>query len=120
MAIGNDLVDGKQQVQSADHVVHLREHGVLAVDHGVRRGPLLGEVNYRVRLEGPDRGGEKLVIGNIPREEVDGLSSQLLPGAQALGERPNRGQSLRANFMIPMTAQKVVDNRNLVPSIGEK
>jgi len=43
-----DLGDREQQVEVCDHVVLLSVDGVLAVDHRVRRGALLGEVDHRV------------------------------------------------------------------------
>ena len=49
VAVGPELPQREQQVQRSDHVVDLREDRVLAVDHGIRRGALFGEVHHRVR-----------------------------------------------------------------------
>src|SRR5215469_10614589 len=49
MAIGQELAHGKEHVQRANDVVHLRKHGVFAVDHRVRRGALFGEVDNGLR-----------------------------------------------------------------------
>ncbi len=55
-----DVRDRIQEVQRADHVVHLGVDGVLAVDHGVGSAALLGEVDDRVRPEAPDHVEDEL------------------------------------------------------------
>ncbi len=59
VAIRPELLQGEEEVQRADHVVDLGEHRVFAVDHRVRRGALLGEMNDGVRSKGLDRGERK-------------------------------------------------------------
>ena len=51
VAVGGELADGEEHVEGADDVVDLGEDGVLAVDHRVGRGALLGEVHDGVGLE---------------------------------------------------------------------
>ena len=93
VAVGLELAQREQQVQRAHHVVHLGEDRVLAVDHGIGRGALLGEMNHGVRLEVLDRGGEKVVVGHVADEELDVLSGDLLPTRK----RSERGESASAS-----------------------
>ena len=65
VALRPRFAQSKQQVERADYVVDLGEDGVVAVDHRIRGGTLLGEMHHRVRLNLIDGRGEKLEIGNI-------------------------------------------------------
>ncbi len=44
-------LDGKEDIDGADDIVLLREDSARAVNHGVRRRPLLAKVHNRVWLE---------------------------------------------------------------------
>ena len=101
MAFGPNLAQGKEQVQRADNVVHLRADCVLAVDHRIGRGALFSEVNHRLRLEFLDRGGKKVIIGNIADKQLHRLAGELLPCPQPFGKGANRGQSLDSQFVVP-------------------
>ena len=48
---GTEFAHGEEQVQRAHDIVHLREHRVLAVDHRIRSGALLGKVHDGFGLE---------------------------------------------------------------------
>eukprot|EP00959_Pyramimonas_sp_CCMP1952_P265746 5556124-Pyramimonas_sp.AAC.1 len=52
-------------VDGPHDVVGLREHPLGAVEHGVRRGPLLPEVDHGVRHEALHRLREKLVVADV-------------------------------------------------------
>src|ERR1700676_1647557 len=67
-------------------------------------------MNDGVGLKRLDRGFQKIVIGNVADEQFDGLAGYFLPDAQAVGERSDGSKSLRAELMIPLAAQKIVDN----------
>ncbi len=60
---GVDVGDRIEQVQGADDIVHLCVDGVLAVDHRVRRGSLLGEVDNRLGRELTDGLLDEHVVG---------------------------------------------------------
>ncbi len=60
VAVGLDLAQGEEQVERADDVVDLGEGRMLAVDHGVRRRTLLGEVDDGFWLEVANVRGDKL------------------------------------------------------------
>src|SRR5207247_8428286 len=72
-----ELAEGEEYVQRADHVIYLREDRVLAVNHRIGSGPLFREMNNRVRFEGLERGSQKLVIGNVSDEQLDGLACEI-------------------------------------------
>ena len=112
MAVGLELAEGEEEIERADDVVHLGEDGVLAVDHRIGRGALLGKMDHGVGAHGFDGGSEKIVVGDIAGKLVDVLAGQLAPDAQAFGQGLNGGQSLNAQFMVPLAAGKIVDNRD--------
>src|SRR5207247_3306627 len=90
--IRQEFADGEEYVQRADHVIDLREDRVLAVNHRIGSGPLFREMNNRVRFEGLERGSQKLVIGNVSDEQLDGLACDVLPDPDAVRQRTNGGQ----------------------------
>ena len=53
VAIGLKLAQCEEQIQRAHDVVHLREHRMFAVDHGIGSGALFGEMDDGFRLESP-------------------------------------------------------------------
>ena len=67
----------EQQIQRAHHVVHLREDRVLAVDHRIRRGALLGEMHHRIGRESLHHLSEKIVVRDVAREEFDLFAGDL-------------------------------------------
>ena len=84
MAIRLKFAQREEHVHGPDHVVHLREDRVLAVDHGIRRGALLSEVNHRFRFKRLDSRGQKFVVGYIADEQLDRLARKLLPDSEPL------------------------------------
>ena len=65
------LRDRVQHVEVADHVVGLRVDGVLPVDHRVRRGPLLAEVDDGVGLELADH-----LVGELRVAQVADIAAR--------------------------------------------
>ncbi len=86
----------EEEVQRSDDIVDLRKYGVLAVDHRIRRRPLLGEVNHRIRLEGLDHAGQEIVVVHVADKQLDGLSGEFLPDTQPVRQGLDRRQRLRA------------------------
>jgi len=86
--------------------------GVLAIDHRVGSRPLFREMNHRFRLDGLECGSEKVIVGNVTDEQLDGLAGQILPDPDAIRQRANRSQRLRAKLVVPKAPQKVVNDRN--------
>src|SRR5713226_8281515 len=110
--IRQEFADGEKDVQCSDDVVDLREDGVLAVNHRVGSRALFREVDHRFRLEGLERGSEKVVVGNVADEQFDGFAGQVLPDPDAIRQRANRSQRLRAKLVVPKAPQKVVNDGN--------
>ena len=79
---GLSFAHGEKKIQSADHVVDLREDGVLAVDHRIRSGALFGEVDDGLGFGGFDGGDEKIVVGDVAYLDVDRFAGQLRPDSQ--------------------------------------
>ena len=116
MTIRRKLTDGKQDVQSPYNVIDLGENSMLAVNHRIGSGALLREMNYRIRFEGFERRSQKIVIGNVADEQLDGLTRNVLPDPDAVRQRTNRSQRLRAKFMVPEPPQKVIkDGDRMAP-----
>src|SRR5712692_4570436 len=110
VAIREEFADGEKDVQCADDVIDLGEDGVFAVNHRVRSRALFREMNHCFRFEGLERGSEKVVIGNVTDEQLDGLAGQVLPDPNAIRQRTNRSQRGRAKLVVPKAPQKVVDD----------
>src|SRR5436309_3157970 len=110
MTIRQKLTDGKQDVQSPYNVIDLGENSMLAVNHRIGSGALLREVNYRLRFEGLECRNQKIVIGNIADEQLDGLTRSVLPDPDTVRQRTNRSQRLCAKFMVPKAPQKVIND----------
>ena len=108
-----------RRFKRADDVVDLGEDRVLAVDHGVRRRPLLGKVHHRLGLEFGHHRRQKLVVRNVADKRLDLLARELLPDGKPLGERADRGQGLRPEFVVPLTAGEVIDDRDRVSLVGQ-
>ena len=102
----------EQHVQRADDVIHLRENCVLPIDHRIGSRALLREVHHCFRLERFERGSQKIVVGDVANENLDGLARQVLPHADAIGQRTNRSERLCAEFVIPQAAQEIINDGN--------
>jgi hypothetical protein len=68
---GAEFAQREQQIEGPHHVVYLCKHRVLAVDHGVRRGALLGKMHHGVRREPFHHLGDEIVVGDIAGQEFD-------------------------------------------------
>src|SRR5262249_47279794 len=90
MTVRGEFANRKEHVQCADNVIHLSEDRVLTVDHRIRSRTLLGEVDDSFRLETLDHRSEKIVIGDITDEKLDGLARDLLPDPETIREKANR------------------------------
>ena len=77
------LGDREQDVQVPDHVVLLGVHRVRPVDHRVRRGPLLGEVNHGLQLEVGDDVVREHRVRQVTDVQPDLLAGQLPPHRDA-------------------------------------
>src|SRR4029077_20483483 len=101
VTVRQEFADGEKHVQCSDDVVDLAEYGMLPVDHRIGSRALFREMDHRFRLEGIQRRSEKIVLGNVTNELLDGLACQVLPDPDAVRQRTNRGQRLRAKFVVP-------------------
>src|SRR5579859_3902223 len=119
VAVWLEFLDREQNVDSSDDIVDLAENGVLAIDHGVGRGPLLGKMNDGLGRKFFHGGGQEFVVEDVANETLDLLPGVALPGAQALGQRTNGRQRLRAQFVIPGTTMKVVGDCNIMAAVGK-
>ncbi len=84
---------------------------MLAVDHRIWSGTLFGEVDDSFGLEGLNHRREKITVRDVADKELDGVSGDFLPGLEAVGEKTNGSQRSRAEFMVPLAAQEVIDDR---------
>src|ERR1700733_255495 len=119
VAVVVEFAQREQQVQRADHVIYLRERGVAPVNHRIRSGALLGEVDPGFGLEFVERFGEELVVGHVTDEQVDLLAGVFVPGAETIRKRLDRRERLYAQLEVPLPADEVVDDRDGVALLGQ-
>lgn len=79
MTVRRTHLDGKEDVDSADDIVLLREDSTRAVDHGVRRRALLAKVHDCIWLERLEGLREELEIADVAHLQVDVLARDLPP-----------------------------------------
>src|ERR1700751_4848563 len=92
---------------------------MLAIDHRIRPRTLFGKMNYRIRFKCLHRGRKKVVVGPGAHGHLNRVPRQLLPHLQPFGKRTDRGEGLRAEFMVPLTAEEVVNDCDGVPLARE-
>src|SRR5580700_10083471 len=68
-------------------------------------------MNDRVRLERLDGGGKEVVVGYIADVHLNRVSCESLPDLHSLRERTNRCEGLRADFVVPLAPEKIIDDR---------
>jgi hypothetical protein len=92
---------------------------VLAIDHRVRGGALLGEVDHGLGLEGGQRLADEGVVGEIADVDVDGQAGDLLPAADPLLEPDDGDQALHAHLQVVAAAGEVVHDADPVTPSGQ-
>ena len=113
------LRDGVEEVERADHVVHLRVDGVLAVDHRVRGRALLREVHDGLGFERVERAVDERVVGQVAHEHLDGEPGDLTPPSHPLLEAGHRDQAVHAHLEVVAPPGEVVDHTDSVPPSGQ-
>ena len=86
------------------------EYGMFPVDHGEGSGALFGKMDDCLGLKLLNRGEQKVVIRHITNKELNASSGQARPGSESIGKRENGSKSLGAKFVVPLTANKIIDN----------
>src|SRR5208282_1084643 len=114
VAIGLQFAEGEKQIQRADYVVDLGVDGVAAVNHGVGGGALFGEVDDGLGFETLDEVAEEFVVSDVADVGFDGAAGEAVPGAETVGEGPDGSESLRAQLVVPLAADEVVHDSDLV------
>ena len=117
--VGVGLGDREQHVQVPDHVVLLGVHRVRPVDHRVRRGPLLGEVDHGLGLEVPDDVVGEQRVGQVTDVHADLLAGQLLPHRDPRLQRLDRHQGLDPELVVVVPADEVVGDRHLMAGLRQ-
>src|SRR4051794_19323951 len=87
---------------------------MFAIDHRIRSGPLLREMDNCFRLNIPDDGGEKFVVSHIAGEKVNRIASNFPPGPQPLGQWTDGRKCMYSELVIPLAAREVVGNGDRV------
>lgn len=119
VAGGGKFFDGIEDVERADDVVSLGEDGVLAVDHGIGRGTLLGEVDDGLRLEVTEDGGQRVIIRGIANAKLHLPAGDVAPRRHALMQRIDGGQAVEAAFEVEIPARQVIEDEDIVSLIGQ-
>src|SRR5271155_1657626 len=114
VAIGLQFAQSKKQIQRADYVVDLGVHGVATVNHGVGGRALFGEMNDGLGFEIFDYVAEEFVVADIAHVGFDGSAGQAVPGGEAIGERADGSEGLRAQLVVPLAADEVVHDGHFV------
>jgi hypothetical protein len=113
------LGDGIDQVERPDHVVHLGVDSVLAVDHRIRRRPLLGEVHDGVRFERRQRLAHEGRVGEIAHVDADVVARHLFPPTDPLLEAGDGDQRVDTHLEVIAPAGEVVDDAYPVALAGQ-
>jgi hypothetical protein len=111
---GVDLGDGIEHVQGANHVVRLGVHGVLAVNHGVRGGSLLGVVHDRVGFEVGDHLVGEVRVAQITDKDADLLARDLSPDSHSGLQALDGHQAVDTHLVVITAPREVVRRRNHV------
>ena len=119
MRVGDMLADSPQQLERADHIRLLGQHGVVDALHRKRGARLLAVVDDRVRLHVAHDVGDEGALRDVADLGVDRLSRHLPPGRDALVKRCDRCQRVGAGVQMPAAAGEVVHHRHGVPLAGE-
>jgi hypothetical protein len=76
-------LDGEQDIDGADHVVGLCEHGPLPINHGVGGAALLSKVDDCIRVEVPEGLPKELPVTDVTNGQLNVLATDLTPPASA-------------------------------------
>ena len=109
-----DLADRVHHVEGADDVVGLRVDRVAAVDHGVRRGALLGEVDHRVGGELAEGVVDELGVAQVAGVARELGAADLAPGLHPRAHRLDRHQAARPELVVVLTANAVVEDSDVM------
>jgi hypothetical protein len=71
-------------------------------------------MDHRIRLKVFDYGGEKIVFGYVAHEQLNGFTGKILPDPKPVAQRLDGCESLNAQLKIPLPAEEIVDNRNIM------
>src|SRR3712207_6294553 len=116
---GRELVDRKEHVEGADHVVVLGVDRMPPIDHRVGSGALLGEVDKSVRLMTLHDLGDELPIQKVAELDSYGLAANLLPRPYPLLGVGDRREALRPELVVYRPPDEVIYNDDLVTRVGE-
>ena len=108
------LGDGVQQVEGAHHVVDLGVDGVLAVDHGVGSGTLLGEVHDRLGLETLERAVHEDGISQIADEGIELETRHFFPHPDTVMKLADGNEAVHPHLVVVLPANEIVDHTHVV------
>jgi hypothetical protein len=89
------------------------------VDHGVRSGALLGEVDDRLGSELGEDPSDEGGVGQVADERLDAKTGHLLPHPDPVLEVTNRYEAVDSHLEVVLPTSKVVDDRYVVTPMGE-
>src|ERR1022692_4106494 len=113
------LGDRVQHVEVADHVVGLGVDRVLPVNHGVRRGALLGEVNPRVGPEVLHYVVGKRRVHQVADVGLDVFAGVLPPHRNAGLQGLDGNQAVNAELVVIPSTGEIVRHRDVVAARRE-
>ncbi len=94
MDIAIHLGDREHHVQGADDVVRLGVHRVLAIDHRVRSGALLGVVHDRAGPKPAYRVEDELGVAQVADKQFELVAGDLAPHLYPVAQRLDGHQTL--------------------------
>src|SRR5579875_3667162 len=119
VAVGGEFFDGVKDIERANEVVGLGEDSVLAVNHRIGGGTLLGEVDDGFRLEVAKDGGQRFVIRHIADTHLDLPARDFAPFRDALLKCVDREQAVEAAFEIEVPAGQVIEDEDIMSLSGQ-
>jgi len=119
VAIRRKLFDRVQDVNGTHDVVRLRENRTRSIHHRVRRRTLLTKVHRGSRVEFLKRRAQKLVVAHVADEQLDLSPGNFFPLANSFVDGFNRRQGVETELIIERTSAQVIDDGDLVASLGQ-
>src|SRR5215471_9521401 len=65
-------------------------------------------------LKRSEMGRKKFVVRHVTDKQINLLAGELFPDSESFAERTDRGKRLYSEFVVPLSAEEIVNNRNRV------
>src|SRR5438093_7856984 len=115
VSVRSPLFHRKENVECSSHIVLLCEDRMPLIDHTVRRGRLLSQVDYGIRLGFSNYPSNIIVFTEVSFKERNLGPENLTRCREARPHSSDRGRAPRSHFAHHLAPRKIVDPINLEP-----